>query len=108
MDAKVTQKYLRVRRLPSEMQQKHPGYSRPDPLADFWDELPEAFANPSRAASDNFIPLSARALAGSMKASREHCQWRIKHWSARKTLFAQEHVRLPIVIFWRNGKALKV
>src|ERR1700709_205475 len=41
MDAKTARKYLRARRLPSEMQQKHTWRNRPDAFADFWDELAE-------------------------------------------------------------------
>src|SRR5438270_1009275 len=39
MDAKTARKYLRARRLPSEMQQKHTWRNRPDAFADFWDSL---------------------------------------------------------------------
>src|SRR5436309_15976420 len=39
MDAKTARKYLRDRRLPSEMQQKHTWRTRPDPLADVWEEI---------------------------------------------------------------------
>src|SRR3954468_391466 len=39
MDAKTARKYLRDRRLPSEMQQKHTWRTRPDPFADVWEEI---------------------------------------------------------------------
>lgn len=41
MDPKTAQKYLRGRRLPSEMQQKHTWRTRRDPFADLWDEIEE-------------------------------------------------------------------
>lgn len=39
MDPKTAQKYLRVRCLPSEMQQKHMWRTRPDPFAEVWEEI---------------------------------------------------------------------
>jgi predicted site-specific integrase-resolvase len=39
MDPKTARKYLRARRLPSVMQQKHTWRTRPDPFADVWDEI---------------------------------------------------------------------
>ena len=39
MDPKTAQKYLRERRLPSEMQQKHMWRTRPDPFAEVWEEI---------------------------------------------------------------------
>src|SRR5689334_10412273 len=39
MDPKTAQKYLRGRRLPSEMQQKHTWRTRPDPFAEVWEEI---------------------------------------------------------------------
>src|SRR5256885_14958870 len=39
MDSKTARKYLRDRRLPSEMRQKHTWRTRPDPFADTWEEI---------------------------------------------------------------------
>lgn len=39
MDSKTARKYLRDRRLPSEMRQKHAWRTRPDPFADTWEEI---------------------------------------------------------------------
>ena len=39
MDPKTARKYLRARRLPSEMQKKHTWRTRPDPFAEIWEEL---------------------------------------------------------------------
>lgn len=41
MDAKTARKYLRDRRLPSEMRQKHTWRTRPDPFRDTWEEIRE-------------------------------------------------------------------
>src|SRR5438874_11494941 len=39
MDSKTARKYLRDRRLPSDMRQKHTWRTRPDPFADTWEEI---------------------------------------------------------------------
>ena len=39
MDPKTARKYLRDRRLPSEMRQKHTWRTRPDPFVDSWEEI---------------------------------------------------------------------
>jgi hypothetical protein len=44
MDPKTARKYLRDRRLPSEMRQKHTWRTRPDPFADSWDEVQQLLA----------------------------------------------------------------
>src|SRR5438128_12119586 len=44
MDPKTARKYLRDRRLPSEMRQKHTWRTRPDPFTDCWDEVRQLLA----------------------------------------------------------------
>src|SRR5215204_5773150 len=39
MDPKTARKYLRDRRLPSDMRQKHTWRTRPDPFADVWEQI---------------------------------------------------------------------
>src|SRR5581483_1093924 len=39
MDSKTARKYLRDRRPPSEMREKHTWRPRPDPFADQWEEI---------------------------------------------------------------------
>ena len=39
MDPKTARKYLRDRRLPSEMRQKHTWRTRLDPFADVWEQI---------------------------------------------------------------------
>src|SRR3954453_4806141 len=41
MDPKTARKYLRDRRLPSEMRGKHTWRTRPDPFADVWEQVQE-------------------------------------------------------------------
>jgi hypothetical protein len=42
--AETARKYLRDRRLPNEMRQKHTWRTRPDPFADSWDEIRQLIA----------------------------------------------------------------
>ena len=44
MDPKTARKYLRDRRLPSEMRQKHTWRTRPDPFAEIWEEIRQLLA----------------------------------------------------------------
>jgi len=44
MDPKTARKYLRDRRLPSEMQPKHTWRTRPDPFAGSWEEVRQMLA----------------------------------------------------------------
>jgi transcriptional regulator with XRE-family HTH domain len=44
MDSKTAGKYLRDRRLPSEMQQKHTWRTRPDPFEETWEEIRQLLA----------------------------------------------------------------
>jgi hypothetical protein len=39
MDPKTARKYLRDRRLPSEMRQKHTWRTRPDPFVGCWEDI---------------------------------------------------------------------
>ena len=39
MDPKTARKYLRDRRLPSEMRQKHTWRTRPDAFAEVWEQI---------------------------------------------------------------------
>jgi Mu transposase-like protein len=97
MDPKTARKYLRDRRLPSEMRQKHTWRTRPDPFADAWEEIrPLLIAEPGLQAKTLFEHLQrtypGRFRDGQVRTLRR----RIKHWRAtegppREVFFAQEH-----------------
>src|SRR5437764_2948600 len=83
MDAKTARKYLRARRLPSEMQQKHTWRNRPDAFADFWDELAERLqVDPGLQAKTLFEYLQEREPGRFQEGQLRTLQRRIKSWRA--------------------------
>jgi hypothetical protein len=97
MDPKTARKYLRNRRLPSEMRQKHTWRTRPDPFTDTWEEIRQLLiAEPGLQAKTLFEHLQrtypGRFQDGQVRTLRR----RIKYWRAtegppREVFFAQEH-----------------
>jgi hypothetical protein len=97
MDSKTARKYLRDRRLPSEMRQKHTWRTRPDPFVDTWEEIRQLLiAAPDLQAKTLFEHLQrtypGRFQDGQVRTLRR----RIKYWRAtegppREVFFAQEH-----------------
>ncbi len=75
MDLKTARKYLRDRRLPSEMRQKHTWRTRPDPFADIWDEIQHLLAvEPGLQAKTGSSSICSRCIrAGSVTARCGHC-----------------------------------
>jgi Mu transposase-like protein len=97
MDSKTARKYLRDRRLPSEMRQKHTWRTRPDPFADTWEEIRQLLiAEPDLQAKTLFEHLQ-RTYAGRFRDGQVRTlRRRIKYWQAtegppREVFFAQEH-----------------
>jgi hypothetical protein len=97
MDPKTARKYLRARRLPSEMQQKHIWRTRPDPFADVWDEIEERLrVEPGLQAKTLFEYLQQREPGRFSEGQVRTLQRRIKNWRAlegppREVFFAQDH-----------------
>ncbi len=97
MDSKMARKYLRDRRLPSEMQQKHTWRTRPDPFAEAFEEIRQLLtAEPELQPKTLFEHLQrtypGRFQDGQVRTLRR----RIKYWRAtegppREVFFAQEH-----------------
>jgi transcriptional regulator with XRE-family HTH domain len=97
MDSKTARKYLRDRRLPSEMRQKHTWRTRPDLFADTWEEIRQLLtAEPELQPKTLFEHLQrtypGRFQDGQVRTLRR----RIKYWRAtegppREVFFAQEH-----------------
>src|SRR3954451_10722763 len=75
MDPKPPRRYVRDRRLPSEMRQKHTWRTRPDPFADSWDEIQQLLAvEPGLQVKTIFEHLQQmRIRAGSVTARCGHC-----------------------------------
>jgi len=74
MDPKTARKYLRDRRLPGEMRQKHTWRTRPDPFADSWEEIRELLAvEPGLQGRPSLSICSKRIRAGSVTGRCGHC-----------------------------------
>jgi hypothetical protein len=97
MDPKTARKYLRDRRLPSEMQQKHTWRTRPDPFADNWDEIRQLLTiEPGLQAKTIFEHLQqanpGRFSDGQVRTLRRRISyWRATEGPPREVFFAQEH-----------------
>ena len=97
MDPKTARKYLRNRRLPSEMRQKHTWRTRPDPFAETWEEIGQLLAaEPDLQAKTLFEHLQrkypGRFQDGQVRTLRRRIQyWRATEGPPREVFFAQEH-----------------
>jgi hypothetical protein len=95
MDPKTAQKYLRGRRLPSEMQQKHTWRTRPDPFAEVWEEIEQWLrVEPGLQAKTLFEHLQQREPGRFGEGQVRTLQRRIKIWRAlegppREVFFAR-------------------
>ena len=97
MDPKTARKYLRDRRLPSEMRQKHTWRTRPDPFADVWEQIRQQLTlEPGLQAKTLFQHLQeahpGRFRDGQVRTLRRRISyWRATEGPAREVFFAQEH-----------------
>jgi hypothetical protein len=97
MDPKTARKYLRERRLPSEMQQKHMWRTRPDPFADTWEEIRQLLiSEPGLQAKTLFEHLQRthpeQFRDGQVRTLRRRIQyWRATEGPPREVFFAQDH-----------------
>jgi uncharacterized tellurite resistance protein B-like protein len=97
MDAKTARKYLRDRRLPSEMKQKHLWRTRADPFEEVWPELRERLTLEPGLQAKTLFEYLQRTFPGRFPdAQLRTLQRRIKHWRAtegpaREVFFAQKH-----------------
>lgn len=97
MDPKTARKYLRDRRLPSEMRQKHTWRTRPDPFADVWEEIRQLLLiEPGLQAKTLFEHLQeahpGRFSDGQVRTLRRRISyWRATEGPPREVFFAQEH-----------------
>ncbi len=83
MDPKTARKYLRARRLPSEMQQKHTWRTRPDPFAAVWDEIEQHLrVEPGLQAKTLFEYLQEREPGRFTDGQVRTLQRRMKNWRA--------------------------
>lgn len=96
-DPKTARKYLRGRRLPSEMQSKHSWRTRCDPFAAVWDEIEQRLrVEPSLQAKTLFEYVQQREPGRFSDGQVRTLQRRIKNWRAlegppQEVFFAQDH-----------------
>src|SRR5438270_6078011 len=97
MDSKTARKYLRDRRLPSELRQRHAWRTRPDPFADTWEEIRQLLsAEPDLQPKTLFEHLPRTYPERFQDGQVRTLQRRIKNWRAlegppREVFFAQDH-----------------
>src|SRR5579883_1334426 len=81
MAAKTARKYLRARRLPSEMQQKHTWRTRPDSFGEGWGEIEQRLrVDPGLQAKTLFAYLQEREPGRFGESQLRTLQRRIKQW----------------------------
>jgi len=97
MDPKTARKYLRDRRLPGEMRQKHTWRTRPDPFVDSWEEIRQLLTvEPGLQGKTIFEHLQqahpGRFSDGQVRTLRRRISyWRATEGPPREVFFAQEH-----------------
>ena len=90
MDPKTARKYLRARRLPSEMRQKHTWRTRPDPFAEVWKEVEQVLkVEPGLQAKTLFEYLQERQPGRFSEGQVRTLQRRIKTWRALEGLLGK-------------------
>jgi hypothetical protein len=97
MDAKTARKYLRLGRLPTEIERERDWRTRPDAFADVWDEIRQQLeVNPGLEAKTVFQELQRRFVGRFGDGQLRTLQRRVKTWRAtegpaREVFFAQRH-----------------
>jgi len=97
MDVKTARKYLRTRRLPSEMKPERHWLTRPDGFAEVWPEIVERVrTNPGLEAKTIFAALQRKHPERFSDGQLRTLQRRIKRWRAtegpaQEVYFVQEH-----------------
>ena len=66
MDVKTARKYLRARRLPSEMKTERHWRTRQDGFAEVWPEIREQLTNESRLGGEDDLRRVATAVSGAV------------------------------------------
>jgi hypothetical protein len=97
MDVKTARKYLRVRRLASELKPERHWRTRKDYFEDVWPEIREQFkTNPGLEAKTIFAALQRKYPERFADGQLRTLQRKVKHWRAtegpaREVYFVQEH-----------------
>ena len=97
MDAKTARKYLRLERLPSELEAAPRWRTRPDSFAEVWQEVRELLEASAGLEAKTLFEHLQRSYPGRFQDGQlRTLQRRVKHWRAtegpaREVFFAQEH-----------------
>jgi hypothetical protein len=97
MDVKTARKYLRARRLPSEMKAERHWRTRKDYFEDVWPKIEEQLrTNPGLEAKTIFAALQRehpeRFADGQLRTLQRRVKhWRATEWPAQEVYFVQEH-----------------
>jgi Mu transposase, C-terminal domain len=97
MDVKTARKYLKARRLPSEVKAARHWRTRPDGFAEVWPEISEQLrTNPTLEAKTLFAALQRqypeRFADGQLRTLQRRIKtWRATEGPAQEVFFAQEH-----------------
>jgi hypothetical protein len=97
MDVKTARKYLRARRLPSELKAERHWLTRPDGFVDVWPEIAsQLITNPGLEAKTIFAALQRqypeRFADGQLRTlQRRIKRWRASEGPAQEVYFVQEH-----------------
>ncbi len=97
MDVKTARKYIRLKRLPSEINVEHPWLTREDPFSEVWDEVKTKLQiNPGLEAKTLFDYLQGQYPGKFSDGQLRTLQRRVKHWRstegpAKEVFFAQQH-----------------
>ena len=97
MDEKTARKYVRLRKLPSELRQLHTWRTRPDAFEEVWPEIGEFLEqNPGLEAKALFEHLQRRDPGRFEDGQLRTFQRRVKDWRAkegppREVMFPQRH-----------------
>lgn len=97
MDEKTARKYLRLRKVPSEVKGEHTWRTREDPFAEVWDEMRVKLGlNPGLEVKTLFEDLQRRYPGQFADGQLRTLQRKVKRWRAfegspKEVFFAQEH-----------------
>jgi transposase len=98
MDVKTARKYLKIKKLPSELKRPHNWRNRPDIFADNWQEIEELLSNaPGLQAKTVFIYLQNKYQGRFKECHLRVLQRRFKQWRAlngknKDIIFCQNHI----------------
>jgi hypothetical protein len=115
IDRHTAGKYIEAGKSPKELQVKHTWRTRPDPLAEIWDEVARMLADaPELESKTLFEHFLARPDSGLEESHLRTFFRRVRHWRAtqgpeREVFFAQEQTPGQLLqLDWTYARELRV